>query len=239
MKKVIIGDATLIHGDCLVEIPKLGECADLIVCDPPYKLSSGGAAPSGSIAEWHLAEDYNNDGSLVECNVDWPDFMTMFYNAMIGDSHCYAMANNRHVRGMLNAAELAKFRFHNLLTWDKGVCTPNRWYMKNCEFVGFFYKGKAKWINDMSSNQLIYCPQENYMKHPCSKPTALMEYLILNSSKEGETVLDPFMGVASTGIAALKSGRKFIGCEISDKWFAASVKRIEDFYNRPQQIQMI
>lgn len=238
MNKIVIGDATLYHGDTMEILPTLGEIADLIVCDPPYKLTSGGAAPHGSIAEWQLAEDYNNDGSLVECNVDWPDFMPLFYNSMRGDSHCYAMANNRHVQGMLNAAEKAEFRFHNLLTWDKGDCTPNRFYMKNTEFIGFFYKGKAKWINNMSSQQLIFCPQENYMKHPTSKPTLLMEYLIRNSSQEKETVLDPFMGVCSTGLAALRSGRKFIGIEISDKWFAASVRRIEDYYNKPQQIAM-
>ncbi len=92
---------------------------------------------------------------------------------------------------------------------------------------------------DMSSQQLIYCPQENYGKHPTTKPTALCEFYIRNSSKEGEIILDPFMGVASTGIAALRSGRKFIGCEISEKWFNLSVSRIEDFYNKPQQISML
>lgn len=210
----------------------------MVFTDPPYKLTSGGAAPAGSIAEWQLAEDYSNDGSLVKCDIDWSDFMPLLYKSMRGDSHCYTMCNNRHVANMLNAAKSADLRFHNLCVWDKGDCTPNRWYMKNCEFLGFFFKGKAKWINNMSSQQLIYCPQENYDKHPTTKPTALCEFYIRNSSQDGQTVLDPFMGVASTGIAALRAGRKFIGIELEEKWFNASVKRVQNFYNNPQQIQM-
>lgn len=234
---VIIGNATLYHGDTLEILPKLGECADLIFTDPPYKLTYGG--PDGSMGGCLSKENYDNKGGLVECNIDWPDFMPLLYKSMRGDSHCYAMANNRHVQNMLNAAEAAEFRFHNLCVWDKGDCTPNRWYMKNCEFLGFFYKGKAKFINDCGSQQLIYCPQENYGGHPTTKPTALCEFYIRNSSQEGETVCDPFMGVASTAIAALRAGRKFIGIELDGRWFDLAVKRVSDFYRTPQQISML
>jgi site-specific DNA-methyltransferase (adenine-specific) len=238
LKEVIIGDVRLIHGNSIDILPTLGECADLIVTDPPYKLSSGGAAPPGSIAEWHLAEDYNNDGSLVTCDIDWPDFMPLLYGAMRGDSHCYTMCNNRHVQGMLNAAEAAGLRFHNLCVWDKGACTPNRWYMKGCEFTGFFFKGKAKHINDCGAQQLVYCPNENYGGHPTVKSVQLMKFYIENSSKDGETVLDPFCGVGSTLMAAAMSGRKAIGIELEKKWFDLAVRRVSDFYDKPRQISM-
>lgn len=235
MKSVVIGDATLYCGDSLEILPTLGECADLVLTDPPYLLSSGG---NGDYVDWHISHDYDNTGEVVTCKIDWPDFMPLLYGAMRGDSHCYTMCNNRHVQGMLNAAEKAKLRFHNLLIWDKGTATPNRWGMKNAEFIGFFFKGKAKFWNDCGAKQLIFVPQENYGGHPTTKATALMENYIIQSTKEGETVLDPFMGVASTGIAALRAGRKFIGMELEQKWFDKSVKRLEDFYNKPQQIQM-
>lgn len=236
MEKKTIGDCTLYLGDAMEILPTLGECADLVMTDPPYVLTSGG---NGKYADWQLAHDYDNSGKIVDCDISWKDFMLPIYNSMRGDSHCYTMCNNRHIHDMIGEAAAAGFRQHNLCVWDKGDCTPNRWYMKNCEFVGFFYKGKAKYINNMSSNQLIYCPQENYGGHPTTKPVALMEYFIKNSSKEGETVLDPFMGTAATAIAAIKSGRKFIGCELNEKWFNISCDRINDFYHKPQQMAMI
>ena len=236
MQKVIIGDATLYCGDSMEILPTLGECADLIVTDPPYKLTSGGNV---KYADWHLAHDYDNSGSIVECNIDWSDFMPHLYNCLRGDSHAYIMANNRHVQAMLTEAEKAEFRFHNLLIWDKGTATPNRWYMKNLEFIGFFYKGKAKFINDCGSKQLIQVAQENYGNHPTTKPVALMEYYIRNSSQVGDTVIDPFMGVGSTAIAALKSGRKFIGIELEQKYFDLACKRITDYYEQPKQNNLI
>lgn len=236
--KVVIGDATIYLGDARKIIPDLGECADMVFSDIPYKLTSGGAAPPGSIAEWQLSEDYNNDGSLVICDISFSEIYPLLYNALRGDAHCWTMVNNRNVQEMLNEAEKAKFRFHNLAVWDKGTATPNRWLMKNCEFLGFFFKGSAKYVNDMGAKQLIFVPQENHALHPTSKPVSLCENYIRQSTKEGEIVLDPFLGSGSTALAALRSGRKFIGCEISDKWFNASVRRVQDFYNKPQQIAM-
>lgn len=243
MNKIIIGDATLYCGDTIKILPTLGECADLLISDPPYELESG-----GNNADWNIGEkDYTNNGKIVTCNIGWNDFMPLLYNSLRGDAHAYIMCNNKHLRNLLNSAFDCGFRDHNMLLseveedvpiilpWKKNSATPNRWYMKNCEFTGFFFKGKAKYINDCGCKQSISVPQENYGNHPTTKPVALMEYYIRNSSQPLETVIDPFMGVGSTAIAALKSGRKFIGIELEQKWFDLSVKRITDFYDKPQQ----
>ncbi len=239
MKELTIGNATIYLGDSREILPSLGECADMVFSDIPYRLTSGGAAPPGSIAAWQLSEDYNNDGSLVECDIEFSEIYPLLYNSLRGNAHCWTMVNNRNVQEMLNEAEKAKFRFHNLAVWDKGSATPNRWLMKNCEFIGFFFKGAAKYVNDMGAKQLIFVPQENHGLHPTSKPVALCENYIRQSTVEGQTVLDPFLGSGATAIAALRSGRKFLGCEISEKWFDLSVKRITEYYQKPQQIQML
>lgn len=230
-----IGDCRLILGDSLSVLPTLPS-VDMVLTDPPYLLTSGG---NGDYADWQLAKDYDNSGKIIECDIDWPDFMPLIYNSMKIGTHAYVMCNNRHVQAMLNAAESSGLKFHNLLAWDKMSCTPNRYYMKNMEFIGFFYKESSKYLNDCSSQQLIACPQENYGGHPTTKPTALMEYYIRNSSNIGDIVLDPFMGVGSTGIAALNAGRKFIGVELDEKWFNLAVKRITDYYTGQQQLRMI
>jgi site-specific DNA-methyltransferase (adenine-specific) len=64
--------------------------------------------------------------------------------------------------------------------------------------------------------------------HPTQKPVALMEYLIRTYTNEGDTVLDNTMGSGTTGVAAVNTGRQFIGIERDDKYFAIAKKRIED-----------
>jgi DNA modification methylase len=65
------------------------------------------------------------------------------------------------------------------------------------------------------------------LKHPNQKPTGLLENLVHQYAPEGGTVLDPFMGSGTTGVACVMTGRRFIGIELEDKYFALSVKRIE------------
>ena len=228
-RKEIIGDCTLYLGDCLEVMPTLDK-VDAVVTDPPYMLTKGG---NGDYATWQLAADYDNKGAIVLCDIDWCDFMPVIFNVMKEGTHCYTMCNNRHVKEMLIQAENAGLRFHNLLAWDKKSCTPNRYYMKNMEFIGFFYKVKSKYLNDCSSQQLIACKQENYGGHPTTKPTALMAYYIKNSTDIGDIVLDPFMGVASTGVAAARNGRKFIGIELDPDYFNIACERIRKAYDQP------
>lgn len=234
-----IGNSTLYHGDAIELLPSIK--ADMICTDPPYKLTSGGGTPNDGrrMSGKFNPTEYNNNGNIVDCDIDWTDFMPLLYQSLNDNSHAYVMANNRHVQNMLNSAEQAGFNFHNLLVWDKSTATPNRWYMKNCEFTGFFYKGKAKYINDCGAKQLLYVPQELYGDHPTTKPIMLMRHYIEMSSKKDDTVLDPFMGSCSTGIAALQSGRKFIGIEKSEKYFNLSVKRVNEFYDNYHQKSMI
>jgi len=63
--------------------------------------------------------------------------------------------------------------------------------------------------------------------HPTQKPVRVLEHIIKIASNEGDTVFDPFMGVGSTGVAALNLGRKFIGIEIDEKYFEAAERRIK------------
>lgn len=69
--------------------------------------------------------------------------------------------------------------------------------------------------------------------HPMQKPIALMEWILLQVTNEGDTIFDPFMGSGSTGVAAVKLGRRFIGCEIHPPYFEIAERRI-----REAQLQM-
>lgn len=220
---VIIGDATLYCGDCIDVLPMVG-AVDLIVTDPPYKLESGGR--SGLTGGKFDPEVYTNDGSIIPCDIEFADFMPLLADAL-PRGHAYFMVNNRHVAGMENAALAAGFRFHNWLVWNKGTCTPNRWYMKNCEFTLFAFRGAATPINDCGARQLITCPNVVDGVHETQKPVDLMAHYIGNSSQPGDIVLDPFMGSGTTGVAALRDGRKFIGIEKEPRYFDIACQRIE------------
>lgn len=97
--------------------------------------------------------------------------------------------------------------------------------------VNLYYcleSGRAKDINNMGTSNLLQIPNVKNKSHPTQKPVELMKILIENSSNAGDVVLDLFMGTGSTGVATLETGRKFIGCEIDEKYFDVAKERIEE-----------
>jgi site-specific DNA-methyltransferase (adenine-specific)/modification methylase len=68
--------------------------------------------------------------------------------------------------------------------------------------------------------------------HPTQKPVKLLTHLLKIASNEGDTVLDPFMGVGSTGVASILNNRKFIGIELEKDYYKASVKRLKSCVNQ-------
>ncbi len=241
-RKEIIGDCTLYLGDSMKILPTL-EQVDCVVTDPPYKLTSGGKNKdkTKTMGGKYLSKNYNNKGDIIKCDIKWADFMPLSFN-VLRDGHAYIMSNDKQLRNLLNSANDAGFSFHNLLTWNKRNKIPNRWYMKQTEFIGFFYKGEAKYINDCGDGNLLKIAnvtdskwvirndkqsERNGRPHPTEKPVELMAHLIGNSTKQGKTVIDPFMGVGSTGVACVKLNRKFIGVEIDEDYFNIACERIE------------
>jgi DNA modification methylase len=221
----IIGDALLIQGDCREILPLLSGLA-AIVCDPAYKLTAGGngKASGGMSGGW--LDDYDNKGAPVIVNTDWPELTPLLFAALGPDADCYLMTNDKNLQACLNSLTLAGFKIHNILVWDKRTATANRWYMKNCEFVVYAWKGKAKMINFPGSRQLISMPQIDETDHPTEKPAALMSHLIGNSSERGGLVCDPQMGSGTTGVSAIQLSRRFVGIELEAKFYDYALERI-------------
>jgi DNA modification methylase len=224
-----IGRATLYLGDALRVLPTIGG-ANMVCTDPPYLVSKGGFAANlqleGGFGGW--MKDYGNQGDIVECAIEFSDWMPLVFAALSEQAHAYFMSNGRNVKAMQTAAEEAKFRFHTLLVWDKRAALPNKYYQNVTEFGLFMFKGKARTINDPASKNLVSIFQRDESPHPTEKPVELMRFWIGNSSKAGDVVLDPFMGSGTTGVAALQTGRSFVGIEQDERWFDIACKRIED-----------
>ncbi|PLW79084.1 DNA-methyltransferase [Cohaesibacter celericrescens] len=224
---------TLFHADARDIVVRDAACA---VSDVPYRLTMGGKSPHPDAPRGGWLKDYNNKGQPVTCDISWDEIMDLLFRSLAARSHAYVFTNDKNLREAMNAADRAGFRLHNVLLWNKRSAMPNRWYMKPVEFVLFLGKGKAFTINQPGSMSLVEMPWPDETNHPTEKPWPLLQRYIRNSTDEGASVFDPFMGSGSTGVAAAKLGREFIGVEIEREWFDVAEKRIAKADNEFQKL---
>lgn len=228
--KKVVTDMQLFNEDALQILPTLkSNSVDLIVTDPPYKTISGGNKSTAWKSSYAQSVLHKNDGKIFDYNdIDHEAWLTEAYRVLKEGSHIYIMSNLINLFQFQEIATRVGFKLHNLLVWEKNTCNTNRWYMKNCEYVLFMRKGKAKSINNPSSKTVHQFNNIVGNKHhPTEKPIDLMRMYVLNSSNENDVVLDPFMGAGSTGIACAETNRKFIGIEIDEKYFKIAKRRLK------------
>ena len=143
------------------------------------------------------------------------------------------MTNHTNLIEMLNVFTSVGFNFVKCLIWNKGNKIMGQFYMSQYEYIMFFRKGKARKINNCGTSDILNINNRKLKingqnLHDTEKPVELMKVLIENSSIENEVVLDPFMGIGSTGIACKELNRNFIGIELDDKYFEIAKERIEN-----------
>jgi len=158
------------------------------------------------------------------------DWMGECFRILKDETHFYTFCNTNDIKNYLITAEECDFKLHNIITMIKDTGMPNRWYLKNCELILFFRKGKAKPINDMTSRDWVSVSmptQKTGKLHITQKPLSLIEKLVTNSTKENDIVLDPFMGSGTTGVACVNTNRNFIGMELDENYFNIAKERID------------
>lgn len=215
-------------GDCLELMKDItDESIDLVLTDPPYKIVQGGCTNKAVRFTGTTFNQLKTGTLFRENNINFSDWLPDIYRILKKDSHCYIMCNDRNLKQLLVECENVGFKLLNVLVWGKSKHSPNRYYMKNCEFIIMLRKGKAKNINNMGAKQLLLVNNVDNKKHPSEKPIELMKILIENSSNKNDMVLDPFMGSGSTGVASILTGRNFTGIELDEKYFNIAKERIE------------
>lgn len=168
-------------------------------------------------------------GSVFKHNsIKFAEWLPELYRVLKEGSHCYVMVNDRNMLELLSEAKKSKFKLLNILTWKKTKHTPNRYYLKNSEFIVFLRKGRAKNINNMGTFQVLEVDNVSKKRHPSEKPVELMNILINNSSNENEIVLDPFLGSGTTAVSAVINNRKFIGIEQEWEYCEIANERIKE-----------
>ena len=208
MNPVIIGNATLYLGDCREILPTLPK-VDAVITDPPY----GMAHPCNFAGRGR--------GNLAACN-DFPD---VFDDDKPFDPAPWLLLDVPTLfwGGNYFADKLPPSA--GWLVWDKE--RPDDLDQATCELAWTnFVKGVRRFRHLW--NGMMKASEHGETYHPTQKPVALLRWVMGLKWTPAGTILDPFMGSGTTGVAAMQLGRKFIGIEIEPKYFDIACERIEN-----------
>lgn len=214
MRKEVIGDCTLYLGDCREILPTLGP-VDAVVTDPPYGMKRGGRFQRG--AQSTSVTPYRTK-------------TRMYCTDIIGDDKPFDPGP------FLQISERALFWGSNHFSRRLPVGTTLVWIKRmDTGFGSFLSDAELAWV---SGGCGVYCKRdlslqaEGERQHPTPKPIGIMSWC-LEFFPDAKTILDPFMGSGTTGVACVKLGRKFIGIEIDETYFNVACLRIAAAYAQP------
>lgn len=199
---------------------------DLIVTDPPYE-SLEKHRKKGTTTRLKHSKASSNDWFNIFPNDLFPVLFEEMYRVLKPDSHLYFFCDSETMFITKPIAEKAGFKFWKPLVWDKVAIGMGYHYRARYEFILFFEKGKRK-LKNLSIPDILE-HKRIFRGYPTEKPVELSEILISQSTEKGGVVLDPFMGSGSVGLAAIKQGRKFLGCDICKEAVDITDSRIKEF----------
>lgn len=213
-----IGDATLYLGDCREILPTIAR-VDALVTDPPYGLGLGAHRGSSDSREKHLAKQgYSSYEDTPE------NFLAVVVPAI---TTALAISD----RGMVFGSAPMMWSLPPPATLG-GVHLPSSVGRTPWGFTSIaccLMYGRAPDLNKgCKPTGMRSTTKAPDLGHPTVKPLAWMEWAVSLGTRTGETVLDPFMGSGTTGVACHALGRKFIGIEIEPRYFDIACRRIED-----------
>lgn len=223
--------------DCLVGMKDIpDECVDLIVTDPPYRVTSRGSG--GTMSGYWTGEKAKKGYVFAHNDIDVSEYIGEFYRLLKDRSHCYIMCNNSNLPHFFDVISKSKFNFVKLLVWDKCTKICGRYYMGQVEHIFLLRKGGDKPINDCGTSDLLTFANKkdkNYNGgniHDSQKPIGLFKTMIENSSSENDVVLDPFMGSGTCALACIESNRNYIGYELDKGYYDLINERIKSYTNQ-------
>lgn len=196
---------------------------DLVVTDPPYSSLEKHRA-TGTTTRLKVSKGSSNEWFGVIGNDRLLELMRECYRVLRNDRHCYVFTDPETLFFLKPAAEEAGFEFRRIIVWDKVLIGMGYGYRRQTEFVLYLLKGKRQ-VADLGTSDLLRCKRVS-KGYPTEKPVELIETFIRQSAKPGELVIDPFLGSGSTGVAALRRGCRFLGCDISPKSIATAMPRL-------------
>jgi site-specific DNA-methyltransferase (adenine-specific) len=246
-------------GDCRDLLKKVTPgSVDLIFADPPYFLSNGGFSVSSGKqvsvdkGTWDQSKGVDEDFNF---HLEW---LGLAREALGPNGSIFVSGTFHSVYKSGFALEKLGFRILNNITWFKPNAAPNLsgrsfaasnetiiWAsrsasakhlynyeaMKHYDHTGDRIKNPGKQMRDVWAIPTPGKNEKTFGKHPTQKPLKLLERIVLAASNPGDLVLDPFLGSGTTGVAAVKHGREFIGFDSEEQYIHLARKRIEGIQN--------
>lgn len=223
---------TLYLGDCLEVLPTLGKVGH-VLSDPPYEEELHAAF--GSIRQIRTDGKHrsrHSDLTFGSVNVDRGAFAKAMVDACEGWLLVFTLAEG--VRAWRDDIITADGKWHGTLFWVKPDAAP-RFNGQGpargaeCAALAWCGGGYRAWNGGGKRGVYTHCVSVGRQgEHPTEKPIPLMAELIADLTMPEQLICDPFMGSGSTGIAAVRHGRRFVGIEQNEKWFDLSCRRIGD-----------
>ena len=217
------------QGDCLELMKNIPDgSVDLVFTDPPYKLASGGRR--GTILPIKNTPFSESGECFQNKTPNFAEWIPEIYRVLKHSSYAFIMTNDRNLKEIWNLCEKNNFVFCEILVIRKNTAVPSCYFYKSCEFALMFRKGKYKKLEKFGTKTVfdVNMPRGIDKLHPTEKPTGFIEKILIDTTKSGDLIIDPFMGSGSTGVACVNTNRNFIGIELDRGYFEIAKNRIED-----------
>ena len=251
-------DFTLYQGDCMQIIEQLPDNSiDTIFADPPYFLSNGGISVQSGKQVCVDKGEWDKGGTpehIYQFNKQW---LSLCRPKLKDNGTIWVSGTHHNIFVVQRCLQELGYKILNVITWQKSDPPPNlscKYFNFSTELVIWARKHEKKThkFNYETMKQLnggsqmtdvwripaVGLWEKTCGKHPTQKALRLLYRIILASTNEGDTILDPFAGSSTTGIAANLLGRKFIGIE-QEKEFVDLSRRRRELLDNPEEAQKL
>lgn len=233
----------LSQGDCFEKMKEIPDhSVDLILCDPPYNLAK---YSTGNMKFDWRAEINNDVAKWDETPLEPGDLVEEFQRVLSPTGNIFIFCSY-NLMGKFHEAFDPKFDTFQFMVWHKTNPIPNirkSSFLNSCELIVCLWNKGHTW-NFTKQNEMhnfiespICMGKERLRepKHPTQKPLKVLKHIIEIASNPGDLVLDMFMGVGSTGVAALELNRRFYGIELDPVYFQAAKRRIQETWKEKER----
>lgn len=225
----------VLNADSRVIIKRIPDNAiDFILTDPPYNLAKhstgninllGRSAINNDLADWDLVE-FNPE--------EWVD---EFIRILKPTGNLFIFTSYNQLGRWYNCLD-HRFDTSNFMVWHKTNPAPKIYkagFLNSCEMIFTCWNKRHTWnfssqdeMHNFIESPICSAPERlKNPKHPTQKPISILKRMLEIASNEDDIIFDPFMGVGSTGVAAMQLNRRFIGVELNSQYCKAGNLRIE------------
>jgi DNA modification methylase len=199
---------------------------DAIITDPPYNIARDN--------NFHTMGRAGIDFGEWDKNADIFSYLNESFRVLSKNGSIVVFNDWKNLGDIVKYSEQVGFHCKDMIRLEKTNPMPrnrDRRYITDYECAVWLTMPNAKWVFNRQDSayerpKFVASIEKGY--HPTQKNLKLMEWLIKIHSNENQTILDPFMGSGTTGVACIKTNRNFIGIEMDNKYFEIAQKRIEE-----------